>query len=82
MVMRVFSLVAFYEAGNMARFPSSFLLLLTLLRMLMPHTLQKLSKGSNTRESYIANLVTYGVQLNIQSVSGGIVNILGDGPSK
>jgi len=48
MVMRVFPLVAFYEPGNMARFPSSFLLLLTPLRMPLPHMLQKLSKGSNT----------------------------------
>jgi len=36
MVMRVFSLVAFYEAGNMVHFPSSFQLLLTPLRMPMP----------------------------------------------
>jgi len=60
MVMRVFSLVAFYEAGNMVHIPSSFQLLLTPLRMPMPHILQKVSKGSNTRELYIANLVSVG----------------------
>ena len=57
MVRRFLSLVAAYEAGNVVYFPGRFLLLLTPLRMPMPQImLQKLSKGSNTIASYIANL--------------------------